>query len=212
MSQGKRQAEKLSGEHRPVRLRLLDAAGRCLQRDGYAGLSTRAVAVEAATQLSQIHYHFGSKRGLVLALLQHRNDELLDRQGSMLGSETPLSCRWQQSCDFLEDDLRSGYVRVLQEIVASGYSDPELAAAARQTLKGWFVLLRNFAIDLRSIGGASSEVSADQLSCLIGLAFLGAETMLLVDTELPVIASLRAVGSILSKIEGSQEEDAAHAG
>ena len=47
-----------------------EAAKKVLRRNGYAGLSTRDVAAEAGVPLSQIHYHFGSKQGMVLALFE----------------------------------------------------------------------------------------------------------------------------------------------
>ena len=46
------------------------------------GLSTRDVAAAAGVPLSQIHYHFGSKQGLVLALFEYLNAQLLDRQNA----------------------------------------------------------------------------------------------------------------------------------
>ena len=52
---------------------ILEAARSRLLADGYAGLSTRKVAEDAGVPLSQIHYHFGSKQGLILALLEHEN-------------------------------------------------------------------------------------------------------------------------------------------
>ena len=52
---------------------ILDAARTRLLADGYAGLSTRKVAQEAGVPLSQVHYHFGSKGGMVLALLEAEN-------------------------------------------------------------------------------------------------------------------------------------------
>jgi AcrR family transcriptional regulator len=179
-----------------VRLRLLEAAERCLRRDGYATLSTRAVAESAQTQLSQIHYHFGSKQGLVLALLEHQNEKLLLRQ-AMFQREAPLSARWNQACDFLEEDLRSGYVRVLQEIIAASYSDAKLAAAARRVLDGWFELLKRFADEAGAALGGWGALHAEDVACLIGLAFLGAETMLLIQTDLPVHRALWAVGNTL---------------
>ena len=45
----------------------------CLLADGYANLSTRAVAEAAEVPLSQIHYHFGSKQQLILAVLEAEN-------------------------------------------------------------------------------------------------------------------------------------------
>src|SRR5215218_3801910 len=52
---------------------ILDAARSRLLADGYAGLSTRKVAEEARVPLSQLHYHFGSKGGLIIALFTEEN-------------------------------------------------------------------------------------------------------------------------------------------
>ena len=63
--------------------------------------------------LSQLHYHFGSKGGLIIALFTEDNNRLLERQTEMYAQDKPLWQRYEQACDFLEDDLDSGYVRVL---------------------------------------------------------------------------------------------------
>ena len=44
----------------------------------------------------------------------------------------PLWRQWERACDYLDDDLESGYVRVLQEMIAAGWSDAEVAAAVRE--------------------------------------------------------------------------------
>lgn len=189
-----------------VRLRLLEAAETCLLRDGYAALSTRAVAEAAETPLSQIHYHFGSKQGLVLALLEHQNLKALRRQATTFGREAPLSERWLQACDHLEEDLRSGYVRVLQEIIAAGYSDPEVAQAARKVLDGWFLLLAELAHEGEDELGLRSALSGPEIACLIGMAFLGAESMILIGMDLPIHQSLRGIGALLRNVESSRAE------
>ena len=156
--------------------------------------------------LSQIHYHFGSKQGLVLALLEHQNAKLLRRQAALFGRAAPLSARWKQACDFLDEDLKSGYVRVLQEIIAAGYSDPELAAAARGVLKGWFDLLTELAGEAQeTLLGALPLVPAE-IACLIGLAFLGGETMLLIGMDLPVKSALRGVGDGIAALERARAD------
>ena len=65
---------------------ILDAARTRLLADGYAGLSTRKVANEAGVPLTQIHYHFGSKQKMVLAVLDVENQRRLARQAAMYQS------------------------------------------------------------------------------------------------------------------------------
>src|SRR5215470_14982799 len=96
---------------------ILAAARSRLLADGYAGLSTRKVAQEAGVPLSQVHYHFGSKGGMVLALLEAENQHRLDRQTSMYAEDVPLWRRYERAIDFLEDVLKSGKDLELQEMM-----------------------------------------------------------------------------------------------
>ena len=52
------------------RARMLEAAGRLFASQGYASVSTRALAKEARVNLSAIAYHFGGKDGLYRAVLR----------------------------------------------------------------------------------------------------------------------------------------------
>ena len=52
-----------------------------------------------------------------------KNERLLQWQAAMLAEPMPLSHRWERTCDYLDDNLSSGYVRVLQEMIAAGWSD-----------------------------------------------------------------------------------------
>ena len=121
---------------------LLAAAKKVLRKGGYSALSTRDVATAAGVPLSQIHYHFGSKEGLMLALFEYLNDELLDRQHAMFGNPAlKLSEQWDLACTYLDEDLASGYVRVLQELWAAGYSNPQIAKVVRAGILRWQDLL-----------------------------------------------------------------------
>ena len=186
---------------------LLQAAERCLQRYGLAGLSTRKVAEEAGMPLSQIHYHLGSKRGLLLALLDYQNAKLLARQHAMFARPQPLWKRWMAACDYLEEDLASGYVRVLQEMIAAGWSDPDIAAEARRILRGWYELLgdvaRQAAEELR---GGLGPLTPAEAAVLAGNLFLGVEAMILLgfsEKEVPSRSALRKVGELLRQLESS---------
>lgn len=184
--------------------KIRDAAKGCLIRDGLASLSTRSVAEEAGVPLSQINYHFGSKKELLLAVLRKENERLLDRQRQMFGQDVPLWKKWQMACEFLDDDLESGYVRVLHEMTAAGWSDEAIAAPVRDNLRGWYELLTEVAGSARDDIGGLGPFSPREAAVLAGLPFLGAETAILLgfsEKELPVRSALLKVGQLLRNLE-----------
>jgi AcrR family transcriptional regulator len=183
---------------------ILEAARTRLLADGYAGLSTRKVAQEAGVPLSQVHYHFGSKGGMVLALLEDENRRRLARQTAMYAEDEPLWRRYERACDFLEDDLESGYVRVLQEMIAAGWSTPEIGAATREMVKGWYDLLNEVATEAAARFGPLGPFSPAEAAALVVNAFIGAEALLLLGfdrKQMPIRASLRRVGELIRAAE-----------
>jgi AcrR family transcriptional regulator len=183
---------------------ILDAARTRLLTNGYSRLSTRKVAQEAGVPLSQVHYHFGSKGGMVLALLEAENQRRLARQAAMYAEDAPLWRRYEQACDFLEDDLESGYVRVLQEMIAAGWSTPEIGAAVREMLTGWYELLTEVATEAAARFGGLGPFSPAEAAALVGNAFFGAEALLLLGFDrhqIPIRTSLRRVGELIRTAE-----------
>jgi AcrR family transcriptional regulator len=187
-----------------TRTLILDAARSRLLADGYAGLSTRKVAEEAGVPLSQLHYHFGSKQGLILALFEEENQRRLARQHRLYAEDVPLWQRYERACDYLEDDLDSGYVRVLQEMIAASWSNEELGTAVRQLLEGWFALLADVARETEHRHGPLGPFTAEETATLIGTAFIGSEALLLLgfDREvLPIRSALRRIGVLIRQLE-----------
>jgi AcrR family transcriptional regulator len=194
---------------RPTETRalILDATRSRLLADGYGGLSTRKVAEQAGVPLSQLHYYFGSKQGLILALLEEENQRRLARQHRMYAEDAPLWQRYERACDFLEDDLDSGYVRVLQEMIAAGWSNKELGDAVRELVGGWFSLLNEVAREAEQRHGPLGPFTPDEVGTLVGAAFIGAEALLLIgfDRELlPIRSALRRFGVVIRQLEEGQ--------
>jgi AcrR family transcriptional regulator len=188
---------------------ILEAARTRLLADGYAGLSTRKVADEADVPLSQLHYHFGSKSGLIMALFEEENQRRLERQKRMYAEDAPLWQRYEQACDFLEDDLDSGYVRVLQEMIAAGWSNAEIGDAVRELLGGWYALLIEVAREAEQRLGELGPFTAEELATLICNAFLGSEALLLLGFDrqiMPIRAALRRVGVLIRQLEEAQPQ------
>jgi len=193
-------AERREKATADTRLAILAAARACLLTDGYANLSTRAVAEAAGVPLSQIHYHFGSKRQLILAVLEAENVRLLERQREMFDQPQPLWVRWERACDFLDVDIESGYVRILQEMIAAGWSDPEVAGAVRSMMGGWYGLLEEVAHREVERGADFGEFTPGEIAALMGTPFIGAEELILLgvtESSLPVRSALRKVGRLL---------------
>jgi AcrR family transcriptional regulator len=188
-----------------TRTAMLEAAKQMLREQGYSGLSTRDVALAAGVPLSQIHYHFGSKQGLVAAMFEYQNAQLLGRQREMFADPTmSISEQWERACDYLDDDLKSGYVRTLMELWAAGWSDPEVARLVRQSISGWMELLTSVARKAEERFGSLEPFSAEDISALVGAAFIGAEAFLLLDSEskrIPVRRALRRIGVAIAKLE-----------
>jgi AcrR family transcriptional regulator len=180
---------------------LLEAAKKVLRQNGHSGLSTRDVATAAGVPLSQIHYHFGSKQGLMLALFDYLNAQLLDRQNAMFhDSALTLSQRWDRACDYLDEDIASGYVRVLQELIAASWSDPTVAKVVRTGLMGWFELIVGVARQAERELGGLGPFSTAEIAALIGGAFIGGESLYLLGLEKqgsPVRQALRRVGDAI---------------
>ncbi|MCH8887734.1 MAG: TetR/AcrR family transcriptional regulator [SAR324 cluster bacterium] len=185
-------------------LALLSAAEACLRKYGYAGLSTRKVAEMAEMPLSQIHYHFGTKKNLLLEVFRRHNARLLERQARMFGEQLPLWRRWEQACAYLDEDIESGYVRVLQELAAAGYSDPEIAGEFRGLMGRWFDLLVTVASEAGERFGGLGPFDPKEMAALIGAVFMGAETMMLVgftENDRPIRAALRKFGDLIKLAE-----------
>lgn len=184
-----------------TRRQILDAAAEVLRAGGHGGLSLRQVADEAGLGLGHIHYHFGSRRNLVLSVLEDQNARRLERQAAMYDRDLSLSKQWEQACDFLDDDLDEGFVRVLQEMIAAGWSDPEIAEQVRQLLRGWYELLTDVARRAATEFGGLGPFTAEEVAVLVGDAFLGAEALILLgmdeDRGLPHRPALRRVGDLI---------------
>jgi hypothetical protein len=115
-----------------------------------------------------------------------------------------LSKRYEQACDYLEDDLESGYVRVLQEMIAAGWSNPEIGEAVRSMLRGWTGLLTEVAREAERLHGRLGPFSPEEVAVLIGNAFIGAEAFLLLGfdrQELPIRSALRRITDVIRSLE-----------
>jgi AcrR family transcriptional regulator len=91
----------------PTAQRLLEAARRLLARSGYNSLSVEAIGREAGENKALIRYYFGSKNGLIVALIGWLISETLWHAGRRLtnvsGEESPSQIVTASAEALLED-------------------------------------------------------------------------------------------------------------
>jgi len=143
------------------------------------------------------------------------NQQRLARQAAMYQSNLPLWKQWQQACDFFDEDLHSGYVRVLMEMTAAGWSNQEIADAVSAEIQGWFDLLAEVAQQAAERFGSLGPFTPQEVAALAGLPFLGAEAVILLGLDESKIAArpaLRKIGELLRLAEEPPERGGSNEG
>jgi AcrR family transcriptional regulator len=187
-----------------TRLKILDAAREMLVERGAGGTSTRSVAEEAGVPLSLVHYHFGGMQQLLVAVLERQDEELLERQRALYARPGPLADKWRTACEFLDEDIRSGYVRVLYELWAAGLADEELRTAWRANMGQWRDLLTSVFEEWGETLEGELPMSPRALATLVANIFQGVEIELLAGVtpeEAPHREALDALGALIAQAE-----------
>lgn len=81
-ARGEQDQRTVSGD--ATRKRILKSAERLFAKSGIDAVSIRDITDAAGVNTAAIHYHFGSKSGLIEALLARWAGELVERRGRML--------------------------------------------------------------------------------------------------------------------------------
>jgi AcrR family transcriptional regulator len=143
----------------PTALRILEAAKRVLYRDGFRALTFETIAREAGENPALIRYHFGSKAGLLTALvdsvLYQEAVDLIEQLTAVPGGEerreTLLRIHQEMSVD------RDSY-KMFFDIIPHVLRDEQLEPHLRQLFE-WYRRLDTWALDEagESVHQAQSE-------------------------------------------------------
>ena len=183
---------------------ILRAARDRLVEVGYANLNVRDIAREAGVNHALIGYHFHGKQQLVLAVLDEANRQLLERQSRMYQGTTSASRQWQEACDFYEEDLRSGFVRLLMELMGASFHDRELRAEFVPRVLHWHKLIEAAVVDFIARSKLELPVSAQAIAAWIGWFWTGMEASMMLgidERDGHQREALAAVATLLRRVE-----------
>ena len=188
-----------------TRAAILRAARDRLVEVGYANLNVRDIARQAGVNHALIGYHFHGKQQLVLAVLDEANRQLLERQTRMYQATASASQQWQQACDFYEEDLSSGFVRLLMELMGASFHDTELRREFVPRLSHWHRLVEAAVKDFIAESRLELPVSAEAISAGIVWFWTGMEASMMLgigEKEGHQREALAAMATLLRRVEG----------
>lgn len=132
---GARAARARAGQD--TRARLVEAAIETLKAEGYAGASARAIARAAGVNQALIFYYFGNLTGLLLAALDQTSAQRLARYREALEGVQGPGELLRVARETFREDLESGHITVLAEMISASSSVPELATEIVASVEPW---------------------------------------------------------------------------
>ena len=159
-----------------MRAALVAAGRQTLIEEGFGRTSARAIAARAGCSQASVFYHFSGVPELLLAVL----DEVGDRRmaayrSALLEARTPGQLL-RLGRRIADDDIRSGDLRVLVELVAGAPTVPGLKAQVAERIAPWEDLVAEVAGRFLK-GPLRSVLSPAAVAHAVVAGFLGLELL-----------------------------------
>lgn len=191
-----------SGAGAETRRLLIEAAVETLKSEGYAKASARGIAKQAGCNQALVFYHFGSVVELLLAALDEVSDRRRQRYSAVLKRVTTPVDLVAAAAEVLEEDMNSGYLTVLVEMIAGASATPGLGTEVASRIAPWRELTRQAIEAGTSSSPLGSLLPLNELSYAVVALVLGLEMLTHLDGDAgQAKAVLEHVGSLASLFE-----------
>lgn len=185
------------------RERLVDAAFQTLREEGFAHASARAIASRGGFNAALIFYYFDSVNDLLVEALCRSSRTQLEKYEDALASVTTLPELVVAVQHRLQDDMESGHVNVLTELIGAGSSDAQLRAAVLEQVTPWMEFTERTLERVLAGSGLGGVIPPAQVSFLVVSLFLGMELLAGVTRDDEVVGGLfDSARGLLSLLDG----------
>lgn len=157
--------------------RIVEAALETLKEEGFAGTSARAIAKRGDFNQALIFYHFGTLNDLLMAALDRTSSTRMERYRDALADIKGLDQAIDVATDLYREDLKSGHITVLSEMIAGSLERPDLGPQIVERMQPWIDLTTQ-AVEsmLGSIGATGIAPPRTIAHAIVGL-YLGIDLM-----------------------------------
>jgi AcrR family transcriptional regulator len=157
--------------------RLVQAALKTLTQKGFAGATARQIAAEAKANQALIFYHFGSVDRLLIAALEATSTARLQRYRRALAPVRTLAQLVDVMARLYREDVVSGHISAVQEMVAGAASVPSLRREVLERMAPWVGFAREVLERLLSGSIAEKLIPIDDLAFAAVAFYFGIETI-----------------------------------
>ena len=157
--------------------RIVRAAVRTLATDGFAGASARAIAGRGGFNQALIFYHFGTVNELLLAALDHTSALRMTAYREAIAAADDLEGLVAVAARVFREDLDSGHIKILAEMISGSSSAPELGPAIVERVEPWIAFTREQVERMAATSPLGPLLPADDVAFAIVALFLGLELM-----------------------------------
>ncbi|MEA2433498.1 MAG: hypothetical protein QOG54_955 [Actinomycetota bacterium] len=175
----------------------MEAALESLKRDGFAGSSARAIARRGGFNQALVFYHFGSVQNLLLAALDETSRRRMERYEVALESASTPADLLAVAREIYLEDLESGHITVLSEMIAGSLTHPELGPEITARMNPWIdfaELAVNRAVEGTPFAGL---LPSRDIAFAIVAFYIGADLLTVLDGDRDRVERLFQMGQTM---------------
>lgn len=154
--------------------RLVEAALEALKTKGFGGASARTIAALAGVNPGLIFYYFDTLDELLLAALARSSEDRLDRYRGALEEIVSAPELVGLLRRIYREDLDSGHIRVVSEMVSGSVSRPVMGARVMELMQPWIATAEEAARRVLAGSPVAALVSPRDLAFAAVTFYLGA--------------------------------------
>lgn len=197
--------------HTPIKDRIIEAAFQTLKEEGFAGTSARAIARRGNFNQALIFYHFGTLTDVLLAALDKTSADRMSRYREAIKGARTVDEKIATATRLYREDLSSGRITVISELVAGSLARPDLAEEVVERMEPWIDFAQDVIAELVANSPFEGLFDPRTLAFAVVALYLGVDLLSHLDQDNRRPEALfqlaGAVGPLLSPMFGSEASD-----
>lgn len=188
--------------------RIIEAALETLKEEGFAGTSARSIAKRGGFNQALIFYHFGTINDLLLAALDRTSEIRMAKYRDAVRGIDSVQEAVRVATDLYREDLASGHITVLSELIAGSLDRPDLAPEILKRNEPWIELAEEAVRNVLEPMGLTDVVPPRTIAYAVVALYLGVDLLSHLerdDTRAEAIFdAARELANLVGRLTGAQ--------